>query len=302
MKIIFMGTPTYASEILQSLINEESVEIVAVYTQPDKPVGRKKIITASPVKELAQKHALPVYQPVRLKDEHSTNELFGIECDYIIVAAYGQILSKKILEHAPCINLHASILPAYRGASPIQHTLLNADKTTGITAMLMDEGIDTGAILKISEIAVGEDELFGSLFDRLSLLAGELSIDVLKNFSTLIPQPQNASLASHCKKISKSDGEICFDNAFDIYNKFRAFTPWPGLFLNSGLKLKSIELIETTSKNSAGVILAIDSSAVVVGCTSGSLRIHTLQSESKNETSATAYLNGKRLKVADYLS
>lgn len=143
MKIIFMGTPDYASAILQKIINTPDMQVVAVYTQPDKPVGRKKIITPPPVKVLACENNIEVYQPTRLRDEETVNELLKIDCDYIIVAAYGQILPKTILDHAPCINLHASILPQYRGASPIQQSLLNGDEKTGVTAMHMDEGLDT---------------------------------------------------------------------------------------------------------------------------------------------------------------
>ena len=137
MKIIFMGTPDYAKSILKSIINTDNMEVVAVYTQPDKPVGRKKIMTPPVVKTLAQKNTIAVYQPNRLRDEDTVKELLKIECDYIVVAAYGQILPLEVLNHAPCINLHASILPALRGASPIQQTLLNGDSSTGVTAMLM---------------------------------------------------------------------------------------------------------------------------------------------------------------------
>lgn len=195
-----MGTPDYAQSILQRLIETQNVNVVAVYTQPDKPVGRKQIMTPPEVKVLAQKNAIDVYQPNRLRDENVIAQLLNIKCDYIIVAAYGQILPRKILDHAPCINLHASVLPQYRGASPIQQTLLNGDKVTGVTAMLMEEGLDTGDILKIESIAVNDNEIASSLFDRLTSVACDLTTEVLNNFSEYIPKKQNESLSSHCKK------------------------------------------------------------------------------------------------------
>lgn len=176
VKIIFMGTPEYAQKILKRLIDTQGTDVVAVYTQPDKPVGRKKIMTPPEVKTLALENSIDVYQPNRLRDKEVINELLNIECDYIVVAAYGQILPREILDHAPCINLHASILPQYRGASPIQQTLLNGDKQTGVTAMLMEEGLDTGDILKISTIDVNEDEMVETLFERLTQIAADLTI------------------------------------------------------------------------------------------------------------------------------
>jgi methionyl-tRNA formyltransferase len=302
MNIIFMGTPRYAEKILQRLIETEGVKVVAVYTQPDKPVGRKQIMTPSEVKMLAQKYDIDVYQPNRLRDEIIVSQLLTIQCDYIVVAAYGQILPRQILDHAPCVNLHASILPQYRGASPIQQTLLNGDKVTGVTAMLMEEGLDTGDILKISSIEVRDDEIASSLFDRLTDVASDLTVDVLFNFHAYPPKKQDDALSSHCKKITKADGEVAFENATAIYNKYRAFTPWPGIFLASGLKLKRIALEEDESSNASGRILKIDSDSVVVGCEKGSLRIYFVQAPSKKEVDAISYSNGKRLSLEDTIS
>jgi methionyl-tRNA formyltransferase len=302
MKIIFMGTPDYAEQILKTLINTKDIEVVAVYTQPDKPVGRKKILTAPIVKTLASEKGIKVYQPVRLRDENQIDELLDIECDYIVVAAYGQILPQAILDHAPCINLHASILPQYRGASPIQQTLLNNDKQTGITAMLMEAGLDTGDILKIEKIDVNPDDMVEDLFSRLTNLASSLTVDVLKNYNSFSPVSQDNSLATHCKKISKADGKVSFDDASDIYNKYRAFTPWPGIYLESGLKLKIINLEETTSQNKAGIILKIEDKSIVVGCKKGSIRIFSVQAPSKKEVDIISYINGKRFSSEDYLS
>lgn len=302
LKIIFMGTPDYAQQILKRIINTKNMDVVAVYTQPDKPVGRKKIFTSPPVKILAQENFINIYQPNRLRDNETVNELLKIECDYIVVAAYGQILPLKILQHAPCINLHASILPQYRGASPIQQTILNGDTKTGVTAMLMDEGLDTGDIIKIREIDVSENEMVESLFDMLTTVASELIIDVLENFDLYTPMKQDNSLSTHCTKISKKDGEIEFKEALTLYNKYRAFTPWPTIYLNSGLKLKHIELIDSTSKNTIGQILKIEKDSIVIGCEHGSLKIFKVQPQSKKEMSVLSYINGKRLNLADTFS
>lgn len=302
MKIIFMGTPDYAKVILERIIQTEGMEVVAVYTQPDKPVGRKKMLTPPPVKELACERNIPVFQPNRLRDSEVVAEVCAMACDFIVVAAYGQILPKAILDHAPCINLHASILPAYRGASPIQQTLLNGDTKTGVTAMLMDVGLDTGAILKIQEVAVAPDTMVGELFETLTHLAAELTIDVLQNFASLTPIAQNEAEATLCTKITKNDGLVAFEDATAIYNRYRAFTPWPGIFLQSGLKLKKMALHAKEGTHTAGAILEITSKSVIVGCKEGSLEIYTLQPPSKNEMDALSYINGKRLTLADILS
>ncbi|MBU1642067.1 methionyl-tRNA formyltransferase [bacterium] len=302
MNVIFMGTPDYASEILKALCADADINVAAVYTQPDKPVGRKKLMTPPITKTVALEHGIDVYQPLRLRDEETVKELLKIECDFIVVAAYGQILPKAVLDHAPCINLHASILPYYRGASPIQEAILNGDKETGVTAMLMDVGLDTGDILKIEKIAIGDDEMVGSLFERLTVCAAGLTLDVLKNFDTLIPVPQDDTMASHCAKITKQQGEVAFIDASTLYNRYRAFTPWPGVYLESGLKLKKITLHESEKHHKAGEILSIENAGIVVGCEKGSLRIEVVQPVSKNEMSAIAYLNGKRLTLADTLA
>jgi len=302
VRVIFMGTPDYAKVILDRLIQTSDIDVVAVYTQPDKPVGRKKVMTPPEVKTLALENTIDVYQPNRLRDADTVEELLKIETDYIIVAAYGQILPREILDHAPCINLHASILPEYRGASPIQQTLLNGDKQTGVTAMFMEEGLDTGDIIKIDTIDVSDDEMVESLFNRLTDVAAELTIDVLQNYSSFTAIPQDDSLSTHCSKITKADGEVEFLNAVTLYNKYRAYTPWPGIYLNSALKLKKVSLEDKTSSNIAGRILKIDSDSIVVGCSEGSVRIYTVQAPSKKEIDILSYINGKRLALADTLS
>jgi len=301
MRIIFMGTPDYASRILQDLIEDTMMDVVAVYTQPDKPVGRKKVMTPPPVKVLAQEHDIALFQPNLLRDEEVVSQLLEIACDFIVVAAYGQILPKAILDHAPCINLHASILPHYRGASPIQQSLLNGDHESGVSAMLMDVGLDTGAILKIARIKIGDDEMVSSLFDRLTDVASALTLDVLKTFESLTPQAQIDSEATHCSKITKSEGEVSFDNAQELYNRYRAFTPWPGVFLKSGLKLKKIALETSEGAHPSGKILSVDRESIVVGTPQGTLRIFTVQPPSKKEMRVIDYLNGARLHCDDIL-
>ena len=300
--VIFMGTPDYADLILERLIADDEINVVVVYTQPDKPVGRKKVLTPPPVKVTAQKHNIPLFQPTSLREPEAIESVTNTPCDYIVVAAYGQILPREILDHAPCINLHASILPQYRGASPIQQTLLNGDKETGVTAMLMEEGLDTGDILKIEKVQVPDDMMVEELFEALTQTAADLTVDVLKNFKNYTPQKQDDAKATHCKKITKADGLINFDDAATIYNKYRAFTPWPGIYLESGLKLKKMALESTEGSHKAGEILTIDKDSIVVGCNEGSLRIYRLQPPSKKEMDATAYVNGKRLSVADTLA
>ena len=294
-RIIFMGTPDYAADILKRLIDTDDIEIAAVYTQPDKPVGRKGVLTPSSVKVLGQEASIPVLQPSRLRDESVVGKLLQIQCDMIIVAAYGQILPKAILDHAPCVNLHASILPKYRGASPIQQSLLNNDTQSGVTAMWMDEGLDTGAIIKIATVDISPDEMVESLYGALTKIACDLTVDVIHHWDRKTASPQNETLATHCTKISKSDGLIAFEDAAVIYNKYRAFSPWPGIYLESGLKIKKMALADRISEGVAGEIISIDSDSIIVQCSKGSLRLFKVQAPSKQETDAVAYLNGKRL-------
>ncbi len=294
-RVIFMGTPDYAAEILEALIAADDVDVVAVYTQPDKPVGRKAVLTPPIVKVVAQKAHIPVIQPERLREEGIVNDLLNIPCDMIIVAAYGQILPKAVLEHAPCVNLHASILPRYRGASPIQQSLLNNDPQTGVSAMWMDEGLDTGAIIHIEPLDIDADEMADALYGRLSAAAARLTLDVIRNWDGKTATPQKDTDATLCKKIRKSDGLIDFADARDIYNRYRAYTPWPGIYLESGLKIKTMKLVEESSTGAAGTIIAVEKESVVVQCTKGSLRLFRVQAPSKQESSIIDYLNGKRV-------
>ena len=304
MNIVFMGTPEYAVKILRALA-EAKFEIAAVFTQPDKPVGRKQILTPSEVKVYAQQHlpAVPIFQPATLKDEAVAAQIKELKPDFIVVAAYGKILPQSVLDIAPCINLHASILPKYRGASPIQSAILAGEKQTGVTAMLMDAGLDTGDMLDFAYTPC-EDKTAAQLFSELGDLAGELIVRVLLNFVNLTPLKQEGAQATHCKKISKSDGLFSFEESTEqIYNKFRALTPWPGIYLASGLKILDLKYLcgREDERRRPGEIIFDGKHHIYVACGEGALCIETVQEPGKKPVDASAYLNGKRLGIGDFL-
>jgi len=295
MKIVFMGTPDYAEIILENLIDK--YEIVAVYTQPDKPVGRKRILTSPPVKVLAKKHNIRVIQPINLKKESET--IKNLNPDFIIVAAFGQILPKDVLDIAPCINLHASLLPKYRGASPIQSVILNSDKFTGVTAMKMDVGLDTGDILGYEYCEVG-NKTAPELFDELAKIAANLTPFVIDNYEKIKPLKQVDAITLYSPKIKKEDGKINFDSALKSYRKYLAFYYWPGIFTDK-FKIKEMKLIDDSSDNKAGEILEITKQSIIVGCKKGSIEVFRIQPHSKKEMNVISYVNGQRLKVGDNL-
>lgn len=301
LNIVYMGTPEYAAVILNALLNDGEVSIDLVLTQPDRPVGRKKTLTAPPVKVLAEENGIEVLQPLTLKEQEVVAAIGSKKPDLIVVAAYGQLLPKEVLDIAPCINLHASILPKYRGASPIQQALLNGDEYSGVTAMLMEEGLDTGAMLGFKYIKTVDAPRLDSMTQKLSVMAADLTLDVVKNFESLAPLEQLGAIASKCKKIQKADGLIDFTSAELLANKASAFFGWPGLFLENGTKLHGVSLIEALALHKEGEILAVDEQAVVVGCAVGSVRIEELQAKSKAKMAAKVYISGKRLKVGDTL-
>ena len=298
-KVIFMGTPSYADRILKELISK-GYDIALVFTQPDKPVGRKRVLNPPPVKVTAQKYNISVSQPNSLKDDSIVSKIKSVNPDFIIVAAYGQILPKEILNIAPCINLHASILPEYRGASPIQQVLLDGCRYSGVTAMLMDEGLDTGDILAYTKRDISQDMRLSQLMDILAEDASKLTIDVIERFDDIEPISQIGATSSYCKKINRSDGEIYLDDAQNIYNRFRAFENWPGIFLPNGLKLIQISLNDTISYHQeAGVILSVEKDGFIVSCNRGSIKIKRVHPASKKEIDAKSYLAGRRLSVGD---
>jgi len=293
MKIVFMGSPDYAVKILDSL--NKTYQIVAVYTQPDKPVGRKKILTPTPVKKYALSHNLQVFTPTTLKNE----DISRFSPDFIVVAAYGLLLPTHVLKTAPCINLHASLLPKYRGASPIQSAILNGDKFTGVTSMLMDEGLDTGDILVWDYTEVGNKTSI-DLFEELAVIASEQIIFTLENFNKIKPLKQVDALSSYAKKIKKEDGLVDFTDASLIDRKFRAFQPWPGIFTKK-FKINNMELIDIDSKNQEAEIIDIQKDGVIVGCKKGKIKLIEVQVPGKKPIQAIDYINGKRLKIGDIL-
>lgn len=304
-KVLFMGTPSYATEILKELLNNKNYEVIGIFTQEDKPVGRKQLLTPPHIKQycLENNINIPILQPKKLKDNLVAYiSIKELEPDFIVVAAYGQILPKEILNLAPCINLHASILPNYRGASPIQEGILNDDEYLGVTSMLMEEGLDCGDILGYSYLKNEKNMLVSEAFTKLSDLAAKLTIITLDNYDKLKPIKQNDSSASFCKKIKKEDGEVDFNCAKKLFSKYKAYFFWPGIFLKSELKLKDIEFVENSSQNIAGEILEIAKDYIVVGCNQGRLKIRTLQAPSKNSINSVEYIKGKRLTIGDILN
>lgn len=298
-----MGTPDYATTILKKLINS-GYEIVGLFTQPDKPVGRKQLLTPPHIKQycLDENLNIPIFQPLRLRANIEVKQqIEDLKPDFIIVAAYGQILPKEILDIAPCINLHASLLPKYRGASPIQESLLNDDRFTGVTSMLMEEGLDSGNILALQYLKITPTMEVSRAFEKLSIIAAELTITTLENFENIQPLKQNEAEVSFCKKIKKENGLVDFLNAKNLYQKYKAYSFWPGIFLESELKLKDIELNEELSSNNIGEILEIANDYIVVGCKIGSLKIRTLQAPSKKSINSVDFIRGQRLEIQDIL-
>ena len=304
MKIIYMGTPDFAVPALKSLASSEH-EVCTVFTQPDKPRGRKMILTPPEVKVCAQSLNIPVYQPESMKNGDALEIINQYNPDVIVVAAYGKILPKAVLD-APkfgCVNIHGSLLPKYRGAAPIQQSVLNGDKVTGITTMLMDVGLDTGDILLTEETQIGENETSGELFDRLAELGGKL---ILKTLSALekgeiTPKKQDESLATHTSKIDKSLCPIDFSkSAFEVHNKVRGLNPWPVAttkICGKNVKVYSTRLCLKSGKNGE----VISTKPLVVACGEKSVEILELQPEGKKRMTADAFLAGHKLEIGDII-
>lgn len=302
-KIIFMGTPSYATVIFEKLLNS-SYEVVGLFTQADKKVGRKQLLTPPHIKQFCVDNSIniPIFQPDKLRaNPQAVSDIKALKPDFIIVAAYGQILPKEILDIAPCINLHASLLPKYRGASPIQESLLNDDEYTGVTSMFMEEGLDSGDILGFEYLKITEDIQVSIAFDKLSHLAADLTIRTLDKYEDISPKKQDETMVSFCKKIKKEHGLVDFVNAKKLYLKYKAYSFWPGVFLESGLKLKDVFLYENSSQNKHGEILDIKEDYIIIGCNQGSLKIKTIQAPSKKAISSLDYIRGKRLNIKDIL-
>lgn len=301
MKIIFMGTPDFAVPTLEKLYNSKH-EVCCVFTQPDKPKGRGYKLTPPPVKELAQKHNTKVLQPVSFKKnaDEFISEIKNITPDVIVVVAYGKILPKVVLDIPKfgCVNVHGSLLPKYRGAGPIQWAVLNDEKETGITTMLMADGIDTGDMLLKSATEIGENETAGELFDRLSVIGGDLLLETLDKLENgeIIPEKQNDSLSSHAPMITKDMCTIDFSNTVrKIHKQICGLSDYPcAITTLNGKRLKvyhsEIHSTKSTGKTNGEVI---DEKQLIVACSDGAVKFTEIQAEGSKRMKTADYLRGK---------
>ncbi len=310
MKIVFMGTPDFAAGALEALI-KSGHEITAVVTQPDRAKGRSKELLPSPVKVCALDHGIPVMQPRKIKTPEGVEELKRYPADIYIVAAFGQILSREILDipRFGCLNIHASLLPRYRGASPIQHVIIDGEKKTGITIMQMDTGIDTGDMLYKKEIEIAPDDNYETLHDKLMLLGGEAIVEALALLEAgkLTPEKQDDSASCYASLIEKNMGEIDFSkSAVAIDRLIRGMTPWPSAYtFYQGKQLKIWKALPAVTEKALGrmpgEILKVDKESVTVSTGEGSLKILELQLEGKKRMSAHDFLLGIRMTPGDML-
>ncbi|ADL07789.1 methionyl-tRNA formyltransferase [Thermosediminibacter oceani] len=300
MKIVFMGTPEFALPSLNALV-ERGHNVTAVVTQPDRPKGRKRIPTPPPVKLMAQKHGIRVYQPEKVKDKTFVNQLKALNPDLIVVVAYGQILPASVLSIPAigCINVHASLLPKYRGAAPIQWAIIKGESKTGVTTMWMDEGMDTGDIFLQKEIEINPEWTSVELSEVLARLGGELLVETLDKIKSknLIRIPQNHAEATYAPMLRKEDGRIDWrSKTEDIYNLIRGVQPWPGAYtVRSGVEVKiwGAKIHSIDRKGDPGKILGIDKTrGILVGTGDGILMITELQEAGRRRMKATEFLVG----------
>ena len=294
MKIVFMGTPDFAVPSLQALL-DAGHEVCAVYTQPDKPQGRKQVLTAPPVKELALRHGIPVYQPATLKNEEVQQKLRALAPEVIIVVAYGKLLPKAVLDIPPrgCINVHGSLLPRWRGAAPIQWSVIAGDEKAGVTTMQMAEGLDTGDMLLTYETEIGARETAGKLFDRLAQAGAELLLETLEKLDSITPQPQDDSRSCYAHMLDKQMAVIDWaKSAHEIDCLIRGLNPWPvALTTLSGARLKIYAAEPVSGTGRPGEVLVSDpKKGLVVACGEGALALREVQ-----------LVGGKRMKCADFL-
>ena len=307
LRIVFMGTAELACASLLALNQTAGFEVIAVITQPDRPGGRKLQLQPSPVKQTALAEKIPVLQPERARAEAFIAELRLLAPDLIVVAAYGQILPPAILElpRHGCLNVHTSLLPKYRGASPIQSAILNDEAETGVTIMQMDAGLDTGDILTQVATPIRAEDNSQTLHDRLAQLGAELLVATISEYvaGKISPRPQPAAGVSHCAKIKKSDGQLDWSQpARVLWNRVRAFTPWPGAFTHLPatpqprlLKIWQAEVAEQNGR--PGEILAADPTGILLACGQNALRILELQLEGGRRLPARDFLAGHGLPV-----
>ena len=307
MRVIFMGTPEFAVPSLEHLILNQC-QVVAVYTQPDKPAGRGRSLISPPVKKTAATYGLPVAQPVSLKETKVVAQLAGFHPDIIVVAAFGQILPQSVLDIPSygCINVHPSLLPKFRGASPVAAAILAGDEFTGVSIMLMDKGLDTGPILARVQIPISTQDTTGSLTGKLSQIAARLLQEILVQWlrGEPIPRPQNDAEATYSSPITKGDGEIDWHlPAIDIWRRIRAFHPWPGCYTKwHGRQLKIVEAVPLPNEKAfeVGHVVALtpvtgeSEAAFGVHCGDGILEVSRVQLEGKRIMSAAEFLRGQR--------
>jgi len=301
LKLIFAGTPDFAARHLAALLSSGH-EVVAVYTQPDKPAGRGQKLTASPVKELALAHDLPVYQPASLRNEAAQTELAALGADLMVVVAYGLILPKAVLDtpRLGCINVHGSLLPRWRGAAPIQRSIWAGDAETGVTIMQMDVGLDTGAMIRKVTCPIASDETSASLYDKLAGLGPQALVDTLDAMAAgdTAAEPQDDALANYAEKLSKEEARIDWSmDAVAIERCIRAFNPWPISWFDVAgqtVKVWQAEVVAQDHGQAAGTLLKADKQGIEVATGQGVLRLLTLQPPGKKAMSVSDLLNSRR--------
>jgi methionyl-tRNA formyltransferase len=301
LKLIFAGTPDFAARHLAALLSSDH-EVVAVYTQPDKPAGRGQKLMASPVKELALAHQLPVYQPASLRNEEAQAELKALGADLMVVVAYGLILPKVVLD-APrlgCINVHGSLLPRWRGAAPIQRSIWAGDAETGVTIMQMDVGLDTGAMIRKVTCPIAPDETSASLYDKLAELGPQALVETLNAMAAgnAVAEQQDDAQANYAQKLSKEEARIDWSmDAVAIERCIRAFNPWPISWFevaDQTIKVWQAEALEAEHGQHAGTLLKADKQGIDIATGHGILRLLTLQPPGKKAMSASDLLNSRR--------
>ncbi|MEQ5835941.1 methionyl-tRNA formyltransferase [Marinobacter sp. NFXS9] len=301
MRIVFAGTPDFAATALKALL-EQDHEVVAVYTQPDRPAGRGRKLTPSPVKQVALDADLPVRQPESLKSADAQAELAAFQSDVMIVAAYGLILPQAVLDIPArgCLNIHASLLPRWRGAAPIQRAIAAGDEETGITIMQMDAGLDTGAMLLKLSTPITGDDTGGSLHDRLADLGGQAILTALKELADggLQAETQDDSQACYAHKLNKQEGHLDWQQpAIALERLVRAFNPWPGTFVDTDsdrVRIHAAEALAETSDQAPGTLIARGRDGIDVACAEGVLRLHRVQLPGSRAQSISDLINGGR--------
>lgn len=299
MRIVFMGTPDFSVPTLEALV-KAGHEVVAVVTQPDKPKGRGKAVLMTPVKEKAMELGIAVYQPVKARDEAFVSLLRDLAPDAMVVIAFGQILPKSILDIPTygCINIHGSLLPKYRGAAPLQWSVLDGEAETGLTTMMMDVGMDTGDMLEKLTVPMDEKETYGSIHDKLSVLGGELILSTLEKLQqgTLARTPQDEAEATYTKKITKAMGDIDWSlDALVIERLIRGLNPWPSAYTSwegKTIKIWDADVVPDEYSGSFGEIVKVDKKTVLVKTGKGALSLKSLQLEGKKRMDVDAFLRG----------